>query len=89
MALKEAKMKSSKRKKGKKKGPSTLSSESFTFLDIDPNNIRFAHSRIRPYFSGCGRSLHDTLNDIKDRKITLEELPFITVIEGPCVDDIK
>lgn len=47
---------------------------------IDPSHIRFTHSRIRPFFSGCGRRVEDTLADILDGRMQFEDLPFITVI---------
>jgi hypothetical protein len=36
----------------------------------------------RPYFSGCGRSVHDTLEDIKEGKTNISELPPIQVLVG-------
>lgn len=42
--------------------------------------VRFTHARIRPFFSGCGRLIMDTLDDIVSKRIPLENLPLITVI---------
>ena len=63
----------------KKKGTSTDGS----WLEIDPRRIRFQHSRIRPYFSGCGRSVEDTLQVIREGKLDPRDLPPIQVLVGP------
>jgi hypothetical protein len=49
------------------------------FLYIDPARIRFQHSRIRPCFSGCGRSVVGTLDSIRRGEITPDQLPPIQV----------
>jgi hypothetical protein len=49
-------------------------------IDIDPDCIRFTHARIRPYFTGCGRRVEDTLADIIAGKMSINDLPKITVI---------
>ena len=49
-------------------------------IDIDPDCIRFTHARIRPYFTGCGRRVEDTLADIIAGKMSITDLPKITVI---------
>lgn len=49
-------------------------------IDIDPDCIRFTHARIRPYFTGCGRRVEDTLADIVAGKMSVNDLPKITVI---------
>lgn len=46
---------------------------------IDPETVRFTHSKIRPFFSGCGRKIADTLDDLVTGKIQVEALPVITV----------
>jgi hypothetical protein len=55
-------------------------------MSIDPDRIRFQHSRIRPFFSGCGRSLVETLEAIQDGQLHPSELPPIQVIIGPTED---
>ena len=54
-------------------------------LEIDPNLVRFAHSRIRPLFSGCGRRVEDTLNDIVLGRLAIDDLlgciPSIDIIK--------
>ncbi|CAM9637813.1 unnamed protein product, partial [Phaeothamnion confervicola] len=54
-----------------------------SWLDVDPRRIRFAHSRIRPVFSGCGRTLNATIEEVKTGQTSLSDIPTITVIEGP------
>eukprot|EP00611_Tribonema_gayanum_P008481 TRINITY_DN1801_c6_g1_i1.p1 TRINITY_DN1801_c6_g1~~TRINITY_DN1801_c6_g1_i1.p1 ORF type:complete len:189 (-),score=35.78 TRINITY_DN1801_c6_g1_i1:497-1063(-) len=69
--------------KGSSTGKPRLSATSFLHMDIDPDRIRFAHSKIRPVFSGCGRSLQTTLEEIRSGATKITDLPAITVIEGP------
>ncbi len=54
--------------------------------EIDPLQLRFVHSRIRPVFSGCGREVTSTLEEIRVGSLSVCELPIITVIEGPPMD---
>jgi len=49
------------------------------FLFVDPARVRFQHSRIRPLFSGCGRSIYETLESIRNREISAMDLPPIQV----------
>lgn len=49
---------------------------------VDPSRIRFQHSRIRPFFSGCGRSVERTLEEIRNGTIPLSDLPPIQVLVG-------
>ena len=44
--------------------------------------MRFQHSRIRPQFSGCGRSVLETLEQIRQGKLEPGDLPPIQVIIG-------
>lgn len=57
------------------------------FLHVDPARIRFQHSRIRPFFSGCGRSITETLESIRRRETAPEDLPPIQVLVGPIGED--
>lgn len=50
------------------------------WIEVDPELVRFQHSRIRPYFSGCGRSVHETLELIQKGDLTPNDLPAILVI---------
>ena len=49
-------------------------------LMVDPFLIRFTHSRIRPQFSGCGRTLEQTMSEIKAGETLCTDLPRITVM---------
>ncbi len=49
---------------------------------IDPIEVYFTHSRIRPFFSGCGRRVLDTLSDIENGRLDLSSLPTITILEN-------
>lgn len=52
-------------------------------MEVDPRRVRFAHSRIKPIFSGCGRTIEETLDEIRAGKTAPSDLPKITVILGP------
>jgi hypothetical protein len=56
-------------------------------LMVDPARVRFQHSKIRPFFSGCGRSVEGTLEEIRQGKISPSDLPPIQVIVGPTDED--
>ena len=51
-------------------------------INIDPVDVRFTHSRIRLFFTGCGKKIEDTLKDLLERRISIEALPLITVVKG-------
>ncbi len=59
------------------------------WINADPARIRFQHSRIRPYFSGCGRSVEKTWESIQKGEMKPEDLPPILVIVGPDEQDGK
>ena len=46
---------------------------------VDPARVRFQHSRIRPYFSGCGRTVEGTLESIRRNEMKPSDLPPIQV----------
>lgn len=54
-------------------------------IAVDPTRIRFQHSRIRPYFSGCGRSVMETLESIRKGEIQAKDLPAIQVSFCSCL----
>jgi hypothetical protein len=70
-------------KKSKKSKSSTHSTSATKgcaqWLYVDPARVRFQHSRIRPYFSGNGRSVHDTLEAIRNKELAPSDLPPIQV----------
>ena len=68
----------------------SLSGNSYGMIMIDPARCRFQHSKIRPYFSGCGRSVHETLENIIEGKTKISDLPPIQVLVGDKgMDDDK
>ena len=77
---------------GKKGGGRAGSSSSQSgggdaILELDPADIRFAHSKICPNFSGCGRSVLHTLEEIKSGSLRVEDLPMITVVRTSDADE--
>ena len=48
-------------------------------IELDPCIIYHTHSRIRNTFSGCGKKVEDTLNDLLTQRIKVSDLPMITV----------
>jgi len=56
-------------------------------MDVDPRRVRFAHSKIKPVFSGCGRTIEQTLGEIRGGKTRVSDLPMITVLLGPLDPD--
>ena len=79
-----------KKSLNKKKSPATVTTSTTTSppprrsddggLYVDPARIRFQHSRIRPYFSGCGRSVEETLESIRRKELSPLDLPPIQVM---------
>lgn len=77
-----------KNKKGKSsKNNSAAACDGDVLITVDPARVRFQHARIRPHFSGCGRSVVQTFNDIREGRLKPAELPLIQVIVGPIADD--
>lgn len=72
----------------KKKNQSTKKNKvDGDFIFVDPARVRFQHSRIRPFFSGCGRSVTETLESIRRGELAPEDLPPIQVLVGPTGED--
>ena len=67
-----------KKSKGGKAKP-TESTEDL--IHVDPSRVRFQHSKIRPQFSGCGRSVTQTLDDLRQGIIQPSDIPPIQVRE--------
>eukprot|EP00977_Amphora_coffeiformis_P025032 scaffold18039_cov166-Amphora_coffeaeformis.AAC.2 len=75
----------------KKRGKTKPSESTEDLIYVDPSRVRFQHSRIRPQFSGCGRSVTQTLDDLRQALFTalyyeLSPLTFARcekVIVGP------
>ena len=69
------------KKKGRiARGVGGLADPNGTHLTVDPSLVRFQHSKIRPFFSGCWRSVQQTLDDIVSGKTDFETLPPIEII---------
>ena len=75
-----AKKKSSTKSKAGSTNNATSSGDGIL---VDPARVRFQHARIRPFFSGCGRSVEETLNEIRQGKLDPADLPPIQVLVGP------
>jgi hypothetical protein len=72
-----------KKKKKKNSGSNNAAvAEGGGGLSVDPARVRFQYSKIRPVFSGCGRSVEGTLEEIRQKRLQPSELPPIQVIVG-------
>jgi hypothetical protein len=60
----------------------SMSKAQFWFGHVDPAECYFTHSRIRPVFTGCGKRVEETLDDITQGRTRVQELPLITVINN-------
>ena len=49
-------------------------------IELDPEIIYFTHSKIRKQFSGCGKFLQETLDEIIQGTTTIDQIPLIRVI---------
>jgi hypothetical protein len=74
------------RSKGKSKTNKSTRPE-FRFGDVDPRRIRFAHARIKPMFSGCGRTLDQTLMELREGTTSIASIPKITIMVGPVDEE--
>ena len=52
---------------------------------LKPSGILYTYSKVLPYFSGCGRTLQHTLDEIKSGRLKPGDLPAMSVI-GAEVD---
>lgn len=53
-----------------------------SLTEVDPNEVFFTFSRIRPKFS-CGRRVEDTLNAILNNDLRAQDLPPVSVLLDP------
>ena len=67
------------KKKIKSNKSKAVESSGDDLIWVDPARVRFQHSRIRPYFSGCGRSVHETLDAMRQGKVQPQDIPPIQV----------
>lgn len=72
----------SKANKKGKQAKASSSSSSRGLIEIDPINIYFTHSRVRPFFTGCNKRIEDTLQEIVDKVTPISAIPLITVIQN-------
>lgn len=54
-----------------------------SLTDVNPNDVFFTFSRLRPKFS-CGRRVQDTLDAILDGRLGAGDLPPISVLLDPA-----
>jgi hypothetical protein len=66
--------------KGGKGGSSSSSSSSRGVIEIDPEQVYFTHSRVRPFFTGCNKRIEDTLEEIVSGTTKVTDIPLITII---------
>jgi len=59
-----------------------MQSPGYEVREVPLDRIRFAYSRVRPVFSGCGRRLEDTIAALVEGTLTPDALPAITCIAG-------
>jgi len=57
--------------------------------ELRPSEIWYTFGRVRSTFSGCGRALEDTLEEIKLGRLRASELPPIAVITHDAEDDAE
>ena len=88
-ATEMAKSKRKANNKAKKQGDerASVSVKGEGLIQVCPTRVRFQHSKIRPYFSGCGRSVVGTLDEIREGRLQPSDLPPIQVLVGPDADD--
>jgi hypothetical protein len=49
---------------------------------IDPLEVYFTHSKVRPCFSGCGKQLAETIEEVRSGLTGIDDIPMITVLRG-------
>mmetsp|Transcript_24929 Transcript_24929/g.55886 ORF Transcript_24929/g.55886 Transcript_24929/m.55886 type:complete len:220 (-) Transcript_24929:14-673(-) len=76
-----------KANKAKKQADERASASGEGLIQVCPTRVRYQHSRIRPHFSGCGRSVVGTLDEIRGGRLEPSALPPIQVLVGPDGDD--
>ena len=70
-------------KKEKKKLSAKASSSGSAegpLVQLRPSQILYTYSKVLPYFSGCGRTLQSTLDQIASGELKASDLPAISVI---------
>ena len=67
-------------KAGTRKGAPSSGSAEGPLKHLKPSQIDYTFSKILPYFSGCGRTLQGTLDQITSGELSPHDLPAISVI---------
>ena len=62
---------------------SSSDGSSMAVVEVDPRRVRFAHARIKPVFSGCGRTLAETAEALRCGATAVGDIPLITVMVHP------
>ena len=65
-----------------KKGSSSSGSAEGPLVQLRPSEILYTYSKVLPYFSGCGRTLRHTLDEIARGAMRPSDLPAIAVISA-------
>ena len=76
---------SKKEKKAQKAMRGNGRADALTATRLRPSDILYTYSKVLPYFSGCGRTLQHTLDEIKSGRLRPGDLPAMSVI-GAEVD---
>ena len=73
---------------GGKKAPNN-NNNSVVFVELKPSEIYFTFSKISDTFSGCSKTLMETLLQLEKRDISSRDIPAIAVVEidKPTADD--
>lgn len=50
-----------------------------SIIELNPDIIFHTHSKIYNRFSGCGKTINETLDEIKSKLLNPMDLPIITV----------
>lgn len=73
--------KGNKKSKSQKKKNASSQQQQEWMEEVDPSVIRFQHARIRPFFSGCGRSVTETLKEASENiEIAKQKIPPIQTL---------
>jgi hypothetical protein len=62
---------------GAKRAPAASSAPA---TRLRPSEIWYTFARVRDRFSGCGRTLEETLKEIRDGALAVDDLPTIAVV---------
>jgi hypothetical protein len=66
---------------GGKKAPNNNNNNSVVFVELKPSEIYFTFSKISDTFSGCSKTLMETLLQLEKRDISSRDIPAVAVVE--------